>query len=497
MITLSYLLKVILLITVIHLVFGLYQMVELIQIMKPEGDNLYYVTGLDGHKNFFSAFMFTTACLMSLAVIKLNRIWRIAAILVICIELPFILILQTRSVFLSMIAFTIVSATLVIIYFRKKLLPYFLRVSLLILIPLSALVIYGIYTETLLPLVERLTLNSYLKSATGLERLSVWFRSSQLLEEYWLLGVGAKNWGLMYSKYGLTGMFRMQYLQTAFLQPHNDFLWVWCELGIVGLISFLGIFLSALTYLIKSIKHTEQITERNSIIILTAWLIGFMIYSFFDFPKERMEQLSLLSLCLAIISVKSNASGIVTLPNRFRKSVTILTLGLVIAAVLLVGIRLRSEWLIRDMKDAEKLKDIKLYAELAKTSNTPLAPLDYINVPKYFHEGVAAYALGDYTKARECFEKAHQLTPYNFNVLNNLGGMETYFGNYDKALTMYSEALRINPKNDDTRFNVSYTLYQLQQYDSALAVLNPVWSNPVKKAEFDSVISAAIMSKKR
>ncbi len=479
-------------ITGIHLAFGLLQMIDLLQTMKPEGDNLYLITGLDGHKNFFSAFLFTTACYLLIGALIWKGIWRMIAIGIVCVELPLVLILQTRSVFLAIIIFAIIFVSLLAFFHRKKMAPYLLKTFLLGLAVLAVVMAYGIYTDSLLTIVERLSWNNYLLSATGIERLSVWYKSSLLLQEHWLWGVGAKNWTLVYPKYGLSGMFRMQYLQTVFLQPHNDYLWVWCELGIAGLLSFVGLFMAAFFYLFQKIRQTTtQKEERISMMILTAWLAGFMVFSFFDFPKERMEQLVLLSVCFAFVSVKAAPVSIISISDRSKQLIAYLCLIIMVVAVVVVGARLRSEWLVRDMKVAEENKDITQYAELARTANTPLAPLDHISVPKFYHEGVAAYALGDYKKAYACFEKAYPLAPYNFNVLNNLGGMETYFGNHQKALEIYNEALRINPKNDDTRFNVSYTWYQLKQYDSALAILQPVWSNRARKAEFDSVILAA------
>ncbi len=486
----DFLIKTVFVIAMVQLGFGVSQLIDLISIMKPEGDNLYMINGISGHKNFLSAFLFTSSFLMAVGAVKWKGIWRLTSFVFIIAALIMIFMLQTRSVFLSMLVSGAVMVTLLVLIGVKNLRYLLLRFSAIFIILIVFLSVYGLYTDSLLSIVERLDVSTYLRSATGLERLSVWFKSSLLLKDHWLWGVGGRNWTIVYPGYGLSGMFRMQYLQTVFLQPHNDFLWVWCEHGIFGIIAFVGIFVAAFTSLFKKIRTTTNHSDRLILVLLFGWQAGFMVFSFFDFPRERMEHLMLVSLCWSIIAHRTHPTDLFAFEKQKLNTAYVGT-ALLVALIVLTSARMRSESFIKELNAAESSKDIRLYAQLAATYNTPLAPLDQVAVPKFYHEGVAAYALGDFQKAHECFQKAYELTPYNFNVLNNLGGMETYFQHYDKALNTYSEALRINPKNDDTRFNVSYTLYLLQQYDSALAVLQPVWSNKARKAEFDSIIIAA------
>lgn len=486
----DFLIKSVFAIAIIQFGFGASQLMDLIRVMKPEGDNLYLINGISGHKNFLSAFLFTSSILLAIGVVKWKGIWRLTSFVFIIAALVMMFVLQTRSVFLSMLVSSAVVVSLFVVLGVNNFRLFLLRFSAIAIMLILFVSVYGWYTDSLLSIVERLDVSNYLRSATGLERLSVWFKSSLLLKDHWLWGVGGRNWTIVYPGYGLSGMFRMQYLQTVFLQPHNDFLWVWCEHGIFGIIAFVGIFVAAFTSLFKKIRTTTNQSDRLILVLLFAWQAGFMVFAFFDFPRERMEHLMLVSLTWSIIAFRTQSTDLFSI-EKHKFYIAYVGTVLLVMLVVLASVRMHSESFIKEMNAAETNKDVRLYAQLAATYNTPLAPLDQVAVPKFYHEGVAAYALGDFKKAHECFQKSYTLSPYNFNVLNNLGGMETYFQHYEKALYFYSEALRINPKNDDTRFNVSYTLYQLQQYDSALAVLKPVWSNKPRKAEFDSIITSA------
>jgi len=114
-----------------------------------------------------------------------------------------------------------------------------------------------------------------------------------------LTGVGAGNWKIespyYYKGYGFDKD------QLNWVRPHNDYLWVFSEKGIFGLISFLGIFFMLFWYIAK-IWHSDVPVDRKVFALLVfAGVIGYMIDSVFSFPLERIDQQVYLGLMSASV----------------------------------------------------------------------------------------------------------------------------------------------------------------------------------------------------
>ncbi len=487
-----FLLQVLAGVCVAYNIYGLLQLRALLQVALPQGDNLYAINGLAGHKNLYSGFMLMSSFLLASGFKAAPRPWRWAFASIIIVQLILILVLQSRSVFMAVVVSGMVMLVTLLFVQGKAAVALFKKVALPTVGVLASVIAFGIFTGTIQAFVQRLSVSNYLMSDTSIERLSVWYKSYVLLKDNWLLGVGAHNWMIMYLKSDLTGMFRTQYLNMVFLQPHNDLLWVWCELGIVGLAALVGLFVVMIRAAFKKMKTIADSRRQRFLLLLGVSQIAFLVFCFFDFPKERTEQQMMLILTWAFISTQcSEYFKAWLVPAKAIRPFLVLAFILIAGSVVVVGARVKADSYMKPMLEAQEQGRIKDALEYAELMNTPLATLNPQAVPKYYQIGINAYALGQYQYAYECFLKAKQYSPYNHLVLNNLGGLQTYFKEYDKALLNYSEALRINPKNDDSRFNVAYTLYFLQRYDEALDTLDKVWSNKARKAEFESIITAA------
>lgn len=491
----SALLKTLFFVCLGYSLFAISQLVDLSRMATLEGDNLYAINALAGHKNLYSGLLVTTSCLLGILVITENGIWRYLSGGIILLQAILLLLLQTRSAFLALLAVAVVLAVGLFFQNQKSALPVFKKLILPATAGFIILIAILAANGTLTSFYNRLNFAHYLTSDTGSERLALWYKSAYIIQDHWLTGVGARNWMLVFPYYSYKGMFRLMYLNVSFLQPHNDFIWVWCELGIGGLIAFTGIFLSFFYRIITSVKTLANSNTRFILILLLAQQVGFMVFSFFDFPKERMEHQITLALGWALISYYTNKSGYTI------KLKTIAVNILVMASILLLffnttGVwqRMKADSLVRDLLAASERGDNQSVILLVEKMETPYSNLTPLSFPKQWYKGVAYYALGKQDLAYQCFKEAKKHSPYNPNVLNNLGGMQTYFKHYDDALDTYKETLRINDKNDDARFNTAYTLYQLGRYQEALDSVQKVWSNKAKKEEFVHIISQALDS---
>ena len=91
-------------------------------------------------------------------------------------------------------------------------------------------------------------------------------------------------------------------------RAHNDYLEIWAETGILGLINYLSLFLVAFREIILKFKSGES---QNKLVTLVPMflLMGYMVIAFFDFPKERMEHTLLLSFLFALAANRTQETA--------------------------------------------------------------------------------------------------------------------------------------------------------------------------------------------
>jgi len=114
-------------------------------------------------------------------------------------------------------------------------------------------------------------------------RLSVWEIASNAWKESPVLGNGSESFGFFYEKY-----FKAEYLpytgEIYFDYPHNKYLGILSDVGIVGLFSYLSIFFTAF-YLILKNNNPFSPKSKDSIMgyFLISFFVAFLIQNIFAF----------------------------------------------------------------------------------------------------------------------------------------------------------------------------------------------------------------------
>ncbi len=100
-------------------------------------------------------------------------------------------------------------------------------------------------------------------------RYFIWAGTINLLKDHLLLGAGLNGFKTVYSEHYVL----KQYTE-AFQYPHNIFLTFWAETGILGLFSFLSIFISLIGMILRRLKSSEdQILGVCMLGILSYWFV--------------------------------------------------------------------------------------------------------------------------------------------------------------------------------------------------------------------------------
>lgn len=293
------------------------------------------------------------------------------------------------------------------------------------------------------------------------ERLALWNNSLEMLKEHPMLGVGLGNWKVHFPKYTVGGL-RSEQGQVFFQRPHNDYLWVASEMGILGGLCYGLILGTILIYAFQLLrdKKVQDSAEYTIILVLTGGWLAFMLFSIVDFPKERPVHLLWTALLAAFIWTYRQQFGLHA-SRRILPSKGI-TYAIPIIALLGLGFMLQrwqAEWHCKKALTARGQKQYHSVLAELDLCNHWTYRLDPTATPLNWYKGEALYIQKRFPEALEAFEKAHQLHPYHIHTLNNLGA--TYFGlnQLEKAKHYFEQVLLLAPQFPDANMNMAAMTY--------------------------------------
>ncbi|MEA3445199.1 MAG: tetratricopeptide repeat protein [Bacteroidota bacterium] len=442
----------------------------------PDGrDTNYLVKGLMAHKNQFSISLLLQLPFLVYAIVKLKGLWRIAGIISTISILILLLILQTRSVWTALGVMILFSVITLLINYRKFGLRKIHRNTALISISILALLLslamfaksdYGnVYLYKLQTITD---VNAY----NNTFRVKILGATVDLIKDQPILGVGAGNW-----KFGISDYFGdLHFEQKDFnwLRPHNDYLWVWSEMGIFGLLFYLGIFVSAFYYGIKTIRKNKNQESKLIALLLLSGILAYMIVSLFTFPLERINQQLYIGIYFAGI-ISLNLKNVK--PNKMSLDKRIIYYPVII--ILLFGIFysysiIKQEYhVIKAIAYTNNGNWNEVIKETQKAEN-PLKVLDVRALPIEYYYGMAYAGLNNHKKSIEYYSSALNASPNNITVLNNLGQEYYKIGEYKKAISYFDHALSIIPTFTESLVNISTSYYQLGRYRKSLNALKKV-----------------------
>jgi tetratricopeptide (TPR) repeat protein len=287
-----------------------------------------------------------------------------------------------------------------------------------------------------------------------------------------LQGVGAGNWKInapyYYSGYHFTQK------QLNWLRPHNDYLWVFAEKGILGILSFLGIFIFAIYYLIHVFFASPDKDKKVLALFILAGLIAYLSVSFFSFPLERPHHQVYLALWLSLAVVMFHEQKRKSKNIKFLKPLLIVASLLLVYFIIYASSVLVMETRVKQARILERQGRWEQMLALAKTIPSTFRTIDAEAMPVAWYQGVAYANLNQVELANQAYQKAYKAHPTRISLLNNLG--RTYFQlqDYENAKVCFLEALAILPEYFESLVNISSTYIQLKDYEKAYEYLSKI-----------------------
>ena len=458
---------------VLAFVASIYVLVALSQIVKLkslDSDSMYEVNALSGHKNLFACFLFLVSGFFIYGFLQSTKLWKYIFISLIIICFALIILLQTRAVWMGMVAtlfLTLVFVSLKWIKSGLKLKFKTVFTSIGILFCLLGLVVFILYkTDSLALFFSRMNVFNFSKSASGIERLAVWAKTIDLIKENFWFGVGAGNWQITYTKFSISGV--SEALEGAtFQRPHNDFLWILSEIGIFGLIAFLLLFVFPVFTFIRKFLTAPYSNSSLSKLLIACYLLGFLVISFFDFPKERIELLILSFLLLAYLYAEDFKPTPKFLSIK-SKLVLFFTFSLLAFCVITGFYRIRGEKAVIKIYKAKNSANPEGMIRNADKAMSLFYEMDPASMPIHWYKGIGYTQQNNYEKGYEEFKKAYKISRYNHIINNNLGVCVLRNEKIEEAKKYFEESIRINPEYDEPKLNLVVIYFNEKKYAKAL-----------------------------
>ena len=305
------------------------------------------------------------------------------------------------------------------------------------------------------------------------ERGLIWKGSKRMILDNSLGGVGIGNWKIYFPKYG-SDIWRARQGMVQFQRPHNDFIWVLSELGILGLLTYVSIFISAFYCGLKILLQMPvKPQERNLIIWVLVSLLAYIVVSLFSFPRERIYHQWLLFGSLAMVfGIYLRYHSIKVVPKK--KGNQTFVLGLIISGIfLLISFeRYRGEKLSRELSVTRETSNWSRMKKLSSTANQwVFYTMDPTSIPLKFYEGLACLNLQDLECAELGFKEAYRLHPNNIHIINNLANVYQFSNKSSEAIKYYEQALEISAKYQDGALNLAAAYFNTNRVIEAYDVL--------------------------
>jgi tetratricopeptide (TPR) repeat protein len=313
------------------------------------------------------------------------------------------------------------------------------------------------------------TAASFLQKDVGMEyRLAAWGGTLRMVADHPLLGVGPGGWSRVYPAYdgGAT-----THAETFMNNPHNDYLWIASEVGLIGLGIYLWFLVAGLRCLLKMAQNQDPF-HRIAAPFLALSLLAILGDAFFGFPKNEPSTTMFPYLILGVAAGAVGRERGMSIPRRPTGGYRGTALRLVPYLLLIVSLT------AVDLSRRRLAFDHRLLVALSW--GMPPANWDAVldaaeralgygtfRPRALYVKGIALKNLGRNQEAEESFRKALIYDPHAWYVHAGLSSVYGEQGRLQEALSHGQTALSLCPDATEVRKSVGVIYYRLKDLDRA------------------------------
>ncbi len=440
--------------------------------------DIYTVKGNFAHKNLLSSALMLALPFVIMGAAVLDGAWKKSSLVLVFLLVIEIFVLRTRGVWLSVFIATFTSTVLFFILRKKAVANAKFPFKL---VGLGA----GIAVLLLVVLFSASGVQESVSDTTNLDkRIIFWENSVEMVKEHPLTGVGAGNWKINFPKYGLGGLdYNVVQGITHVQRPHNDYLWVMTESGILGFIFFIGIFVFAFWRLASNFKTITSKEDMAIDLALVFGLLSYLVFSITDFPLERTSHNFLLMALIALIFRKGLPASKINLAG---KGWAIVLLGAVVFSLTVSYFRMEGEKHSVKVLEANAQRNAQGIIPEAEEAINPFYNMDNFANPLYYYSSLGKLVLQRPEDALQDGLMAYDVAPYNIITLTQMGNVYKTKKEFDEAIRYYNLATDISPNYEIGRFSKAELYLNESKYVEAMKelwVLNPKTADPRMKKQ--------------
>jgi O-antigen ligase len=476
--------KVFVVIGLIQSLVGILQFYHIAFLNLPGANALPY--GLMANRNLFGSAQVFVIPFVVFVLYKASKRWKYASVISLIGLVVSIILSQTRSAWLGAVAILIVALILVLVFSpidRKKWVIGTIS-SLFIILSLAGLLMATDSEGGLRQQVKERTASlvnatpdSAFSKKTSNDRLRVWKKTTSLIKDHPLIGVGPSNWKLNILAYGSSGLAWAE----GYYVPdrvHNVFLQTAAETGFPGVFLYLTFWLIIVIAAFKVIAQPASGDQRIIVILMLSGLAAFAVDSMFSFPTERIEHMLYVMLMAGIvlgsfIANKNRAQPTTKLKNWLP--------GIFIFIAFINGMMgIKKYSFEKNLKYAIAYDQEKRYQEVQSyvlAGKNSWINVDQLGQSLEARNAIAYKAQKNYPMALEQMNIAMKLNPNSALVYNNMGTIYTEMNDFKKAIPYYEKALQLTPDFEIVKKNLALNYYNVGNYKGTVKTLENVKIN--------------------
>ena len=479
--------------------------IQIIQIFPEHGFGVkaaYLIKGNFAHKNMFSQILFFSFTFATYSIYVFKDSWRKAAFIGSLLNLFLIAAIMTRSVWLAVIAAFAASTLIYFIALRKKSDKPLLSKKMLIIlgsvvgVAFLAIVVFA-QLDKKDTLKKHVTSTVDFKKGSTFHRLNIWKKSGTIFKEHPIIGVGAGNWKVEVLKYDVV-LFNKGWKVPR--RTHNDYISVITETGILGMISYLSMFVLMLVYTIRIMKRQEGNEDKLFSLALFFAIIGYMTFSFFSFSKERIESQIILNTIFAFVfylhyELKGEQNK-VSSTNKLIKPIILLAAVVLVFTAYSATKRIQAEIAVNKMYGLVKNKKSgdRVFA-LVHDLRSPFVSLTPMSDPFLLLTAEAMLNSGkDKQKVIEKYKEALDDCPYHVKAIIELAYVYSREGNNEKAIEYSKTAFEYAPSNIRAVSSYAYYLDEAGNSKEAFELMKTI-KPKTKDPKFRKLMTNMLLKK--
>ena len=289
---------------------------------------------------------------------------------------------------------------------------------------------------------------SILSPGGGRGRLTMWRHTLEMIADRPILGVGLDNWEFTYPPYDRGDKITVA---SEPVRPHNDFLWIASELGLVGLTIYLWLLVTAATVVLH-LCRTGTVESRLVALASAVGLLALLGHSLFSFPKEQPASAMFFWLHLAFLGVlSSHKSG----ARRVMRALSVVPVLGVVLSLGALSLGWRHLAFDQDYHLARRYEDKERWAPAAETMSRALEAGTFDHRARFL---LARYLQreGKPAEAETAYGHALEAHPNYAHTHHNLGRIYAAEKAWPKAIAHYRRALKIRPGYIDVRIQLGH-----------------------------------------